>query len=170
MSWPFPFSLARIHRWTRMDGVRTVEGGEGVTGAMIRARIRVDGRLARGLQTLLGAGLRQIARVLKCSPATVRKALLQLRTWASNGHYLNQLASGHECTISRPSGLGIAPPVARECTIQRHTGSCHHGSYRPSEGALRRRPGPSGRCSGDAGAGPSPQRCGEGLGRHQEGD
>ena len=39
--------LARIHRWTRMDDVRTEEGGgEGGTGAMIRARIRVDGRLA----------------------------------------------------------------------------------------------------------------------------
>ena len=38
-----------------MDGVRTAEGGEGVTGAMIRARIWVDGRLAGGLQTLLGA-------------------------------------------------------------------------------------------------------------------
>ena len=38
-----------------MDGVRTAEGGEGVTGAMIRARIRVDGRLAGGLQALLGA-------------------------------------------------------------------------------------------------------------------
>ena len=36
--------LARIHRWTGMDGVRTSEGGEGVTGAMIRARIWVDGR------------------------------------------------------------------------------------------------------------------------------
>ena len=32
-----------------MDGARTVEGGKGVTGAMIRARIRVDGRLAGGL-------------------------------------------------------------------------------------------------------------------------
>ena len=31
-------TLARIHRWTGMDGVRTAEGGEGVTGAMIRAR------------------------------------------------------------------------------------------------------------------------------------
>ena len=31
-----------------MDGVRTAEGGEGVTGAMIRARIWVDGRLAGG--------------------------------------------------------------------------------------------------------------------------
>ena len=41
--------LARIHRWTGMDGVRTAEGGEGVTGAMIRARIWVDGRLAGGL-------------------------------------------------------------------------------------------------------------------------
>ena len=29
--------------------------GEGVTGAMIRARTRVDGRLAGGLQALLGA-------------------------------------------------------------------------------------------------------------------
>ena len=38
-----------------MDGVRTAEGGEGVTGAMIRARIWVDGRLAGGLQALLGA-------------------------------------------------------------------------------------------------------------------
>ena len=36
-------------------GVRTAEGGEGVTGAMIRARIWVDGRLAGGLQALLGA-------------------------------------------------------------------------------------------------------------------
>ena len=49
------FVLARIHRWTGMDGVRTAEGGEGVTGAMIRARIWVDGRLAGGLQALLGA-------------------------------------------------------------------------------------------------------------------
>ena len=38
-----------------MDGVRTAEGGEGVTGAMIRARIWVDGRLVGGLQALLGA-------------------------------------------------------------------------------------------------------------------
>ena len=38
-----------------MDGVRAAEGGEGVTGAMIRARIWVDGRLAGGLQALLGA-------------------------------------------------------------------------------------------------------------------
>ena len=37
---------------TGMDGVRTAEGGEGVTGAMIRARIWVDGRLAGGLQAL----------------------------------------------------------------------------------------------------------------------
>ena len=49
------FALARIHRWTGMDGVRTAEGGEGVTGAMIRARIWVAGRLGGGLQALLGA-------------------------------------------------------------------------------------------------------------------
>ena len=48
-------ALARIHRWTGMGGVRTAEGGEGVTGAMIRARIWVDGRLAGGLQAFLGA-------------------------------------------------------------------------------------------------------------------
>ena len=46
--------LAPIHRWTGMDGVRTAEWGEGVTGAMIRARIRLDGRLAGGLQALWG--------------------------------------------------------------------------------------------------------------------
>ena len=44
--------LAQIHRWTAQW---TVEGSEGVTGAMIRARIRVDGRLAGGPQGLLGA-------------------------------------------------------------------------------------------------------------------
>ena len=49
------YGVTRIHRWTGMDGVRTAEGGEGVTGAMIRARIWVDGRLAGGLQALLGA-------------------------------------------------------------------------------------------------------------------
>ena len=32
----FGMALARIHRWTGMDGVRAAEGGEGVTGAMIR--------------------------------------------------------------------------------------------------------------------------------------
>ena len=38
------------------DGRREDSGrGEGVTGAMIRARIRIDGRLAGGLQALLGA-------------------------------------------------------------------------------------------------------------------
>ena len=38
-----------------MDGAMTAEGGEGVAGAMIRARIQVDGRLAGGLQALLRA-------------------------------------------------------------------------------------------------------------------
>ena len=44
-------ALARIHRWTAR-GQRKV--GEGVTGAMIRARIRVDGKLEGDLQALLG--------------------------------------------------------------------------------------------------------------------
>ena len=54
-SGPYSTPLARIHRWTGMDGVRTAEGGEGVTGAMIRDRIWVAGRLGGGLQALLGA-------------------------------------------------------------------------------------------------------------------
>ena len=40
-----------------MDGARAKEGGKGVTGEMIRARLRVDGRLVGGLQPLLGASM-----------------------------------------------------------------------------------------------------------------
>ena len=54
-----PNEIKRITGWFSpnppMDGAKTGEGGNGVTGAMIRARIRVDGRLAGGLQALLGA-------------------------------------------------------------------------------------------------------------------
>ena len=50
-----PHLLGRLNPNPPMDGARTGEGGKGVTGAMIRARIRVDGRLAGGLQALLGA-------------------------------------------------------------------------------------------------------------------
>ena len=50
----YPF-LARIHRFIQVDGVRTAEGCEGVTGAIIRACIRVGGRSPGGLQALLGA-------------------------------------------------------------------------------------------------------------------
>ena len=40
-------SLARIHRWTRTEGVRTLEGGvRKLQTAMARARIRVKGGLA----------------------------------------------------------------------------------------------------------------------------
>ena len=48
-TWRRQSSLARIHRRTRMDGVRTAEGGEGVTGAMAWG-LGVDGRPADGLQ------------------------------------------------------------------------------------------------------------------------
>ena len=34
---PMPRVLARIHRFIQVDGVRTAEGCEGVTGAIIRA-------------------------------------------------------------------------------------------------------------------------------------
>ena len=37
-----------------MDGARIAEGGEEVTDATVRARIRVDWRLAGGLSALLG--------------------------------------------------------------------------------------------------------------------
>ena len=48
-----------------MDGVRTLEGGEEVTDAMVRARIRVDGRLAGGLQALLGAPMAATVAVVR---------------------------------------------------------------------------------------------------------
>ena len=45
------FTLARIHRRTPMDGVRTAEGGgEGATGEMAWG-LGVDGRPADGLQS-----------------------------------------------------------------------------------------------------------------------
>ena len=47
-----------------MDGVRTVEGGEGVTGAMIRARIRLDGRLAAVCQRFGGRRWRPTVAVV----------------------------------------------------------------------------------------------------------
>ena len=40
-----------------MEGVRTAEGGEGVTGTMVWARIRVGWEVGGGLQALLGAPL-----------------------------------------------------------------------------------------------------------------
>ena len=52
----FPFSTLTPNPPMDRDGRREDSGrGEGVTGAMIRARIWVDGRLADGLQALLGA-------------------------------------------------------------------------------------------------------------------
>ena len=57
-------ALVRIHRWTRMEGVRTAEEGEGVAGAMIRAGIRVDGRLAGGRRRFWGRRWRSAVAVL----------------------------------------------------------------------------------------------------------
>ena len=49
-----------------MDGVRTEEGGgEGVTGAMIRARIRVDGRLAAVCRRFWGRRWRATVAVVR---------------------------------------------------------------------------------------------------------
>ena len=61
---PLIRTLVRIHRWTRMEGVRTAEEGEGVAGAMIRARIRVDGRLAGGRRRFWGRRWRSAVAVL----------------------------------------------------------------------------------------------------------
>ena len=108
-----------------MDGVRTAEGGEGVTGAMIRARIWVDGRLAGGLQALLGApmaaysgcgerdggighGKRRsrtgLARVCTtCSPRPMR-AVQRARLWA-----ITCTASQAALAAKRPEGRWFNP-------------------------------------------------------------
>ena len=48
-----------------MDGVRTLEGGEEVTDATVRARIREDEGLAGGLQALLGAPMAATVAVVR---------------------------------------------------------------------------------------------------------
>ena len=58
-----------------------------------------------------GAGLRQIARVLKCSPATVRKALL-----AENGH-----VPGTWCS----SGPGRVMAVISTSSLNSYQGGIH---------------------------------------------
>ena len=49
-------TLARIHRFIEVDGVRTAEGCEGVTGAIVRACIRAGGRSPGGLRWAGGGG------------------------------------------------------------------------------------------------------------------
>ena len=104
------YTVARIHRRTGMDGVRTAEGGEGVTGAMIRARIWVDGRLAGGLQALLGApmaGLQWLWRA-RWRNRTRQEALAD---WAVCGDV--GLAGGSVADGRRQAGSGMARSRAR---------------------------------------------------------
>ena len=58
LGFAFADTFTRIHRFIQVDGVRTAEGCEGVTGAIIRACIRVGGRSPGGLQALLGAPMK----------------------------------------------------------------------------------------------------------------
>ena len=79
-----------------MDGVRTAEGGEGVTGAMIRARIWVDGRLAGGLQALLGGtdgGLQWLWRA-RWRDRTRQEALADWAGASSRGRWVGWWVSG----------------------------------------------------------------------------
>ena len=48
-----------------MDGVRTAKGGEGVTGAMIRARLWVEGKLAAVCRRFWGRRWRPTVAVVK---------------------------------------------------------------------------------------------------------
>ena len=107
-------TLPRIHRWTGMDGVRTAEGGEGVTGAMIRARIWVDGGLAGGLQALLGAPMAAyrgcgerdgwIGHGKRCSRGPRWRELAGTFNWPDGG----SVADGR-----RQAGSGMARSRAR---------------------------------------------------------
>ena len=87
-----------------MDGVRTAEGGEGVTGAMIRARIWVAGRLGGGLQWLWRARWRDRTRqeaLADCAGASLRGRWVGW--WVSGG----RAPSGWEWNGSQ-SGQGAA--------------------------------------------------------------
>ena len=99
--------LARIHRWTGMDGVRTAEGGEGVTGAMIRARIWVAGRLGGGLQALLGAPMAAYSGCGERDGGIGHGKRRSRPGWREIAGTLSQLQAG------RQAGSGMARSRAR---------------------------------------------------------
>ena len=101
------FALPRIHRWTGMDGVRTAEGGEGVTGAMIRARIWVAGRLGGGLQALLGAPMAAYSGCGERDGGIGHGRGLSRPGWREIAGTLSQLQAG------RQAGSGMARSRAR---------------------------------------------------------
>ena len=86
-----------------MDGVRTAEGGEGVTGAMIRARIWVDGRLAGGLQALFGGtdgGLQWLWRA-RWRDRTRQEALADWAGASLRGRWVDWRVSGGRAPSGR---------------------------------------------------------------------
>ena len=105
-------SLARIHRWTPIDSVRTAKGGEGVTGAMIRARIRVDGRLEGDLQALwegADGGLQWLWRA-RWRDRTRQEALAD---WAGASWRARWVGWGSVAEGRRQAGSGMARSRAR---------------------------------------------------------
>ena len=129
------------------DGRREDSGrGEGVTGAMIRARIWVDGRLAGGLQALLGAPM---AAYSGCGERDggIGHGKRRWRTGLARDCGDVGLAGGSVADGRRQAGSGMARSRARarlNCSSQgQRRGRCRVNRraervIRPAKGKTRR--------------------------------
>ena len=129
------------------DGRREDSGrGEGVTGAMIRARIWVDGRLAGGLQALLGAPM---AAYSGCGERDggIGHGKRRWRTGVARDCGDVGLAGGSVADGRRQAGSGLARSRARarlNCSSQgQRRGRCRVNRraervIRPAKGKTRR--------------------------------
>ena len=129
------------------DGRREDSGrGEGVTGAMIRARIWVDGRLAGGLQALLGAPM---AAYSGCGEGDggIGHGKRRSRTGVARDCGDVGLAGGSVADGRRQAGSGMARSRARarlNCSSQgQRRGRCRVNRraervIRPAKGKTRR--------------------------------
>ena len=129
------------------DGRREDSGrGEGVTGAMIRARIWVDGRLAGGLQALLGAPM---AAYSGCGERDggIGHGKRRWRTGVARDCGDVGLAGGSVADGRRQAGSGMARSRARarlNCSSQgQRRGRCRVNRraervIRPAKGKTRR--------------------------------
>ena len=129
------------------DGRREDSGrGEGVTGAMIRARIWVDGRLAGGLQALLGAPM---AAYSGCGERDggIGHGKRRWRTGVARDCGDVGLAGGSVADGRRQAGSGVARSRARarlNCSSQgQRRGRCRVNRraervIRPAKGKTRR--------------------------------
>ena len=129
------------------DGRREDSGrGEGVTGAMIRARIWVDGRLAGGLQALLGAPM---AAYSGCGEGDggIGHGKRRWRTGVARDCGDVGLAGGSVADGRRQAGSGMARSRARarlNCSSQgQRRGRCRVNRraervIRPAKGKTRR--------------------------------